>query len=767
MKPEILRFDRVSFAYSSQRRTLDEVSFSLRAGEWLAVMGQNGSGKSTLAKLAMGLLQPAAGSVRVMGVDSAGQGFGAMSRHIGYLSQHPEDHIVGLTVGDDVALGPRQLGLPDAEVARRVQRALAVVGMQGSLEKATNQLSGGELQRAALAGVFAITPKLLVLDEPTAQCDSQVRRAVARWVQELRADNNTAVLWITHRADEAASADRVLVMQQGRVAFDGHLTEIPQERWQRWGIEPPRHTPDRPPACEPPRDAGGAVALRLSKVECGYGSHLVLRGVDIEVRHGEVVALWGASGAGKSTLLHVAALLEPHTRGELQVLGQAAPRKARMRAARREAERLADSLRPRVAVAFQQPEQQLFGLTVRDDFLFGLRHLGFPNESWDDRMRNALERVGLPIDVLDRSPFALSGGERRRVAIALGFAQEPELFLLDEPAAGLDYPSRQRMMEAVSEGAVGGKRAMLFTTHDLDVAAAWAHRSCQMVDGVVLAGQASAASGALTGVGSAAALRTNESSGGDATVPPAHSPLRRVDLRVRLLGGAMLAGVVATLGTFGGLVAAGGMIATLSALAKVRMTQVWSTVRGLLPFVLVAALFSMGGGAWHGPGALRAGAIEGALLGGRMLLLVLSVHWLTRTAGVSELLSGMRSLLWPLARIGLPVDSLTAAVLVAVRMIPVLGDEARRIQRAQLARGVGRVRGLRGLWLRAVSLVVPLSAAGLRRAERLGEALVTRGYGTGPTPSARGAMWGWAEGVFISLLLVAAGLMHAVDRWGG
>lgn len=780
-----LQFVGVSLVYGfGGTAALRDVAFTLRPGEWAAVMGANGSGKSTLARLAAGVLLPSAGSVRVYGCATDAPGFGALRPRLGYLSQHPEDHVVGLTVRDDVGFGLARLGWPQDAAARRVRECLAAVGMAGTEERHTYELSGGELQRVALAGVLAPRPQLLILDEPTAYADPQVRRLVLRVVRTYARSTGAAVLWVTHDTEEAAAADRVLVLQGGRLVFDGPPAALWERRadlW-RWGVGPgPGADGDERAdgTGAAPEGAGRALlgfrpeplaaARRLHFAYRGQGGP-VLRDAAMEVRAGGRVALVGPSGAGKSTLLQVLALLEMPASGELVLLGEQVPT-GTGRGARRRWRAAARRLQPRLGLAMQQAEVQLFGRTVREDMVFGLRHLGVPPEEWEERIRDALERVGLPPEYLARPPGTLSGGERRRVALALCLAQRPALYLFDEPSAGLDYPGRLLVARTINELAREPGVGVVFATHDPELVARCATSVVALRDGTtVLMGKAcadrfwqyleparGAAADAATGPAGAGAAE-------GAITEPAR-PSWRSRPEAHLLGAALVALAIAAVRSWAGLAAGGLLAAALLRRARVPLKSLLTVAAALLPFAAAAGYFA-GKGPPSAADAVGARAAAGAFVGLRMLFAVASVWWVSRALSLPQLFAGLQGLFGPLRRIGVPSDVLTAATLVAIRMVPVLSEEAQRIYRAQGMRGLAGVRGLRGAWLRLSSLAVPLFGAALRRAEHLSVALLTRGYGEGaPAHGPTGLKpREWAA---LGALGLAALLVTVCDRLGG
>lgn len=220
------RVSGVSYSYTPRRAALDDVSFQVLEGETCAVVGQTGSGKSTLLRLLCGLEAPDAGSVEVAGATTATKrGRRDVRCAVGYVMQHPERQLFAQTVESDVAFGPRNMGLPADEVARRVDHALDLVGLAAKKDLSPFELSGGQKRLAAIAGVLAMQPKLLVLDEPTAGLDPRGRAGLRRLLAELRAHGVT-IVQVTHSMEDAARADRVVVLDESRVIADGAPAEV-------------------------------------------------------------------------------------------------------------------------------------------------------------------------------------------------------------------------------------------------------------------------------------------------------------------------------------------------------------------------------------------------------------------------------------------------------------------------------------------------------------------------------------------------------------
>ena len=222
----ILSADGLCFSYSEERPVLENLTFSIEQGSFVALLGPNGSGKSTLAKLLGGIYLPSRGRVRVLGVDTASKEAEQVRTRVGMVFQNPDNQIVSSIVEEDVAFAPENLGIPQPELSERVDRALEAVGMIRYRTHSTSLLSGGQKQRIAIAGALAMCPELLVLDEPTAMLDPKGRADVCEVVHRLNREQGITVCQITHHMEEAAMADRVIVLHGGKILLDGTPQEV-------------------------------------------------------------------------------------------------------------------------------------------------------------------------------------------------------------------------------------------------------------------------------------------------------------------------------------------------------------------------------------------------------------------------------------------------------------------------------------------------------------------------------------------------------------
>ena len=519
----------------SINRAVDDVSLNIREGAFAAVLGRNGSGKSTFAKQLNALLYPTGGTVWLCGKDTSDEeNLWEVRSSAGMVFQNPDNQIIASIVEDDVGFGPENLGVPTEEIWKRVENALNAVGMAAYAETSPLRLSGGQKQRVAIAGILAMQPKCLILDEPTAMLDPEGRREVLKAVHELNKAAGITVILITHYMEETVDADRIVVMQKGRVRMDGTPREIfsrtdeihamglalPQatelaDRLRAAGLDLPqgilseeelvkdlvllrslkagggagkseaaeseaRETvPDAGPAGEASAVLPHPSELTLSHVCYEYepGTPMAATGLDdvcLTIRLGEFLGIIGRTGSGKSTLIqHLNGLLKP-SRGTVSwngedIFGGKFDRRA---------------LRGKVGLVFQYPEHQLFEETVLKDVSFGPKNQGLPGEEILARARSAMEAVGLSQDYEERSPFDLSGGEKRRAALAGVLAMQPEILVLDEPTAGLDPAGRYRLLETLLKLKNEGIGIVL-VSHSMDDVAGTAGRIVVMHDGRV------------------------------------------------------------------------------------------------------------------------------------------------------------------------------------------------------------------------------------------------------------------------------------------
>ncbi|GAA4225561.1 energy-coupling factor transport system ATP-binding protein [Streptosporangium album] len=504
----IIELRSASVRYQSTgRQVLSGVDLAVGPGDLALVSGPSGGGKSTLLRLLNGLIPHAyraevTGEVAVGGRAVAEQSIRQLSTTVGTLLQDPHKQIVGTTVDTELAFGPENLGLSRSEIRHRIAEVTDRVGIRHLMGRATAELSGGELQMVAFAGVLVMRPQVVLVDEPLANLDLEASLRLMRALRRFVDEGGAAVV-VEHRVEEILEFEptQVLYLEDGQSHYAGNVTgflasapvahvKLPFETLVERAAElpaapggPRRDRTSGPlaapggtrhdPAGTSHGPAGAAPRLDYRGVALGYGSRAVLDGVDLVLGTHERVAILGRNGAGKSTLLRAAVrLLEP-LRGTVHVDG--API----------AERSTPDLATTFGYVFQNPGQALFCATVGDELAFGPRNLGWPDEEIRRVSEEALRAMLLDgeTDVMNRSPRTLSFGQQRRLTVALALAMRPRTLILDEPTAGQDLRTTTRFMTQVLDAT----ESVYFITHDVDLALTSADRIVVVDGGRVVA----------------------------------------------------------------------------------------------------------------------------------------------------------------------------------------------------------------------------------------------------------------------------------------
>ncbi|MBQ2702225.1 MAG: energy-coupling factor transporter ATPase [Clostridia bacterium] len=538
-----IEFEKVSFSYEEIQKgdndvfgmndavfALNQVDFSVEEGEFVAVLGHNGSGKSTLARLTNGLLKTDEGKITVFGLDASDEkNLFEIRKQVGIVFQNPDNQTVASIVEDDVAFGPENVGIDREEIGRRISFALKAVGMEEYRYATPARLSGGQKQRIAIAGVLALKPKVMILDESTAMLDPRGRKEVMDVVLKLNKEEKITVILITHFPEEAMLADRAVVMSGGKIVMEGKPHDIltQGERLKEYSLTMPkalkicrRLTEQGLPVKDGTDETEvaenlisaiereGTLAIKTEgagtrskssclesneergRIECKNLSFVynpnspfatyALNGVDLTVESGEFFGVLGHTGSGKSTFIqHLNALLKVPTaekkyKPKKRKKGEQEPPKTVLKVNGFDlTDKTTDfkALRGKVGMVFQYPEYQLFAETVEEDVAFGLKN--FRSDCSEEEIKlavkEALHTVGLNYEeIRKRSPFELSGGQKRRVAIAGVIVTKPEILVLDEPAAGLDPLGKEEIMNLLHTIHADWCKTVMIVSHDMD-----------------------------------------------------------------------------------------------------------------------------------------------------------------------------------------------------------------------------------------------------------------------------------------------------------
>lgn len=487
-----------------EKPALKGINLSIEEGEFLLITGGSGSGKSSLARALAGLIPDFyggsfGGKVYFQGRDISQMDRRKLAREVGIVFQDPEKQLVMTSVEAEIAFGLENLGLPQAEISRRVAEVLSFLDLAEVRQEFTARLSGGQKQKLALAAVLAMQPRALVLDEPTSQLDPVAAEEFFNLIKHLNEEMGLTIILIEQRLERCFHlAERVVFMEDGRVKYEGT-----PEQLARWAVT--REIPFIPPVARffaqigfpsipvtvkegrrllrsnfnyrkfhPPRpvvnESPGQPVLTMNRVWFTYpNGKEALQDISLQIVAGELVAILGANGAGKSTLLKVMAGLLKPGRGRVLLMDRDLSNESPFGTGR-------------IAYLSQNPNDYLFQDTVEEELLFTLKNFGLPNDGIVDEL---LEKLGLR-HYRQVNPRDLSSGERQRVALASILVTRPRLLVLDEPTRGMDYGLKDELGEMLKGLSKKGVSVVL-VTHDVEFAAACATRVLLMFAGRIVA----------------------------------------------------------------------------------------------------------------------------------------------------------------------------------------------------------------------------------------------------------------------------------------
>ncbi len=483
--------DNLSFRYRDrQGAAIHNLSFIANPGEVLLIAGASGCGKTTLIRCINGLIPRSYkgemyGKVSVFGEDVSGWKLSQISQKIGTVLQDPERQILGTKVLNEVAFGLENLGMARNEIFSRVDEALEFLKISHLRGRETFNLSGGEKQKVALAGILAMRPSIILLDEPLASLDPASAQDTLDAVR-LLADQGLSILMVEHRVEDVLRIrpERVMFMTEGEIRYLGDMAGLSKAVNYREVklpaddiVERARHDPAPVEIQVLPgvtRSQGEVESLvRFEDVAFGYESGVeVLHGINLQINRGDVIAVLGPNGAGKTTFVkHAIGLLKPKS-GRVFVGG------------RDTHEASVAEIAGMLGYVFQSPSHMLFAPTVHDELAFGPTNMKHTKEQIELEVKEALKIVNLS-DKENDPPLALSFGQQKRVSIAAILAMRSRILVMDEPTAGQDYQNYMNFMDSILQ--MPTFEAILFITHDVDLATIYANRVLMISDGKLIA----------------------------------------------------------------------------------------------------------------------------------------------------------------------------------------------------------------------------------------------------------------------------------------
>ncbi|MBP5359584.1 MAG: ATP-binding cassette domain-containing protein [Treponema sp.] len=701
----IITAEHISYCYpQSKEHALDDVSFSVHRGEYIALVGGNGSGKSTLARILAGFFFPDSGNLTF-----------AEGLLPGIVFQQPKEQIVAGVVERDTAFGPQNLDMTKGEIELRTLECLSVVGLADRASSRTFELSLGQTQRLALSGILALFPEVLILDEITAMLDPGARTEIIQLINQWHKRGHT-IIHITHDLDEAFCAQRVIALDKGKIILDGQKSDFMSSGSIIDTVfGKPVSIEDKPNVTEEKE-----TVLSVCGASFSYPERKVFSDMSFCLKKGKLTAITGPSGCGKSTLFECLAGLNKLNGGEIHA-------------------------KSRPVLALQESEAALFESYAADDVAFGPKNRGVKGKALVERVKQSMQDVGLPYEKFgNRGTFRLSGGEKRKLSLAGILALDADILIFDEPTSALDATSRKTVLETLRKLADSGK-TVLFSTHRMeesDIADEHLIWEDMIKNDHAVKEEAKKASEGLElllPLKNASMLQKIQKTSAALMAPPKipDSLISRLPalckfiLFLLILTCSMVARPVPFLVT---MLAVSILYALL---AKYPLTKPLYAFFKLLPWLLVFSIIQF----LFYPASVDSSRVffnwkfinisaykVGIVL--RMLIrapsIIITLGTFIFSTDERQIMDGISAFLTPLALIKIPVRYFVLTMGIMFRFVPLLIDELSGIIKTQLIRGAfASARGL-GKVKMLIPLFVPLILQTFRKSQTLADALTAR-----------------------------------------
>ena len=411
-----IEFKNVSFSYNN-KKILDNISFVINHGDFVSIIGRNGSGKSVLTRHINGLLLPDSGDIWVDGMNTKDiKHLYNIRQKVGFMFQDPDEQIVAGTAEEDVAFGLSNLGIKREIMREKIDCVLKILDIFEYKSYDVNELSGGTKQKLILAGVLAMGSECLVLDEPTSMMDPESCDIIIEELIKLNKNENMTIILLTHHMNEAQKANKVFLLDSGKIIAQGSSNIINKYFFEQNNFNIINNKGNNKDKIN---------FLEFSDVSYKYNkkNDFVLKNINLKISKNEIIGIIGKTGSGKSTFAKIIkGIIKPNS-GNILINNK-----------------IVNNLEliKKVGIVFQSPENQLFAESVLQDVSFGPQNFGISKTEAEKTSIEILNFLGFDKNKINNSPFELSGGEKRLVAIAGILAMNPEILVFDEPTAGLD-----------------------------------------------------------------------------------------------------------------------------------------------------------------------------------------------------------------------------------------------------------------------------------------------------------------------------------------